>query len=97
MAEDGRAGSKPKRVVDIIDDFIVRELGFEAVRLDAVGDGSDPVDLADDLVAVLAPQRRLTEAADAARRAGEDQVARLERHLRRRGCDVGARCAREHA
>ena len=50
-------------------------------RLDAVGDGADPVDLADDLVAVLEPQRRLAEAADAARRAGEDQVARLERHL----------------
>ena len=47
--------------------------------LHRVGDAANAVDLAHDLVAVLEPEGRLAEAADAARRACEDEVARLER------------------
>ena len=46
--------------------------------LHSVADAANAVDLADDLVAVLEPERRLAEAADAAWRAGEDEVARLD-------------------
>ena len=45
--------------------------------LHGVGDAADAVDLAHDLVAVLEPERRLAEATDAARRACEEEVARL--------------------
>ena len=48
--------------------------------LHRVGDAADAVDLAHDLVAVLEPEGGLAEATDAARRACEYEVARLERY-----------------